>query len=340
MIQKGEKMQEIGSEFWAVPQSEIDNGIFPESTQWFLSGRSALQAIIAELKGCRTVAMPLWCCDSMVKPFADAGLEVNFYPVHWEKDLNQEIRHDCDVLFLMDYFGYTAETPDLSSYQGVIIRDVTHSLFSAVYDDADYYFGSLRKWCGIWTGGYAWSKDGHEIRVDMDLDDCGYIALREKAMQSKQNYINGAATDKFYLGVFNEAEEVLERIGIVPAAQRDIQMSEKLDVEFIRTRHRENAAILRAAFPEWLIFRDMKDSDCPMFVPVLVPDGKRNALRRYLIQNEIYCPVHWPVNEFHKLDAEAETIYENELSLVCDQRYTQEDMYRMVDTINIFLQEV
>ena len=51
-------MGEIGSEFWDVPQSNIENGIFPKFTQWFISGRSALQAIIKELKDCRTIAMP------------------------------------------------------------------------------------------------------------------------------------------------------------------------------------------------------------------------------------------------------------------------------------------
>ena len=332
---------EIGSEFWDVPQCETENRIFPESAQWFLSGRSALQAIIKELQDCHTVAMPSWCCDSMVKPFLDAGLQVCFYPVYWSKGLVQEVTYDCDVLFLMDYFGYTAPAPDLSDYPGVVIRDVTHSIFSAVYNDADYCFGSLRKWCGVWTGGYAWTRDGHEIHAAREQDDRGYSALREKAMLDKQKYLCGVSdADKSYLAVFNEAEEVLETIGILPAAQRDVHMVDKLDVELIRTRRRENAEILREAFTQWLIFRDMKESDCPMFVPVLVPEGKRNTLRRYLIENEIYCPVHWPVSEYHKLDAKTETIYENELSLVCDQRYTKEDMYRMVDVIKAFWQEV
>ena len=81
-----------------------------------------------------------------------------------------------------------------------------------------------------------------------------------------------------------------------------------------------------------------------MFVPVLVPDGKRNELRRHLINNEIYCPIHWPVSEYHmggshKLDDKTENIYANELSLVCDQRYIEEDMNRMVDVIREFWKE-
>ena len=101
-------MREIGSEVWDVPIIQAQNTLFPESIQWFLSGRSALKAIINEIKDCHTVSMPSWCCDSMVKPFLDAGMVVRFYPVYWRDGLIQEIKCDCDVLFLMDYFGYTS----------------------------------------------------------------------------------------------------------------------------------------------------------------------------------------------------------------------------------------
>ena len=358
-------MREIGSEFWEVPQSKgqiyLDNSIFPESTQWFLSGRSALQAIVRELKikhktalgDCHTVAMPSWCCDSMVKPFVDVGIKVRFYPVYLDKyDLIQDIRYDCDVLFLMDYFGYTGPAPDLTGYSGVVIRDVTHSIFSTVYSDADYYFGSLRKWCGVWTGGYAWARNGHKISCESTSDDLGYIALREKAMQLKSDYIKGVdGISKSYLRIFNEAETVLENVGIVGAADRDIKVALKLDVDFIRNQRRKNAEILRQVFSDWLIFHEMKASDCPMFVPIIVPVGKRNELRQHLINNAIYCPVHWPMSKYHtgeyngacdkhKMDGRSEKVYVNELSLVCDQRYTAEDMSRMVNAIKGFMKEV
>lgn len=358
-------MREIGSEFWNVPVNvdNNENNVFPESTQWFLSGRSALQAVINEIKseskGHHTVAMPSWCCDSMVKPFVDASIEVRFYPVYFDGQvLVQEIVYDCDILFLMDYFGYTGETPYLSGYNGVVIRDVTHSIFSDTYSDADYYFGSLRKWCGVWTGGYAWTKGGQGINIRSSVEsnrgDVSYTELRRKAMRLKESYINGDVNaDKSYLNIFNEAEDMLEEAGIVDADERDVEVASKLDIDFIRTVRRKNAEVLREAFSEWLIFRDLKDFDCPMFVPILVPNGKRNELRCHLINNEIYCPIHWPVSEYHTgechvgekhtgdnaIDTGTEYIYANELSLVCDQRYTEEDMNRIVKTIKDFMKE-
>ena len=330
--------REIGSEFWTVPICKNGNTLFPASTQWYISGRSALQAIIAELNGCRTVAMPSWCCDSMVKPFADAGMDVHFYPVYFDEGLKQETDLTCDVLFLMDYFGYTGNKPDLTGYRGNVIRDVTHSLFSETYDDADFCFGSLRKWCGVYTGGFAWAKDGKRLTHGA-ADTSSYAKLREEAMRGKSFYISGSTSDKSYLNTFGEAEELLETVGISAAEERDVYLARRLDAELIRSKRRENAKILMDAFPELLVFPDAKETDCPMFVPILVPDGKRDALRRYLIEHEIYCPIHWPLSELHHIDAKSKILYDNGLSLVCDQRYEQKDMLRIAETIRAFWKE-
>lgn len=331
--------KEIGGEFWNVPTSEKKNDIFPEFTQWFLSGRSALKAVIENLGKARNVAIPSWCCDSMVKPFLDAGMNIHFYPVFYDGKLIRKIDKNCDVLFLIDYFGYTEPQNDLQGYKGTIIRDVTHSLFSNDYDDADYFFGSLRKWCGIWTGGYAWTREDRKM-VANESDNYEYVRLRERAMQLKSRYIHGSGkNDKGYLKIFNDAEVRLDKAGISKAADRDIRLAQRIDVDEIRKQRRLNADVLRKAFPEWTIFSEMCSTDCPMFVPILVPDGRRNELRDFLIKNEIYCPIHWPVSKYHKLDEKTGYIYQNELSLVCDQRYTEEDMNRMVETIRVFMED-
>ena len=76
-------------------------------------------------------------------------------------------------------------------------------------------------------------------------------------------------------------------------------------------------------------------NDCPLFVPILYKN--RNELREYLIKKEIYCPIHWPKpfkeNEISNL------LYEKEISLVCDQRYTADDMKRIVKEIKGFIEK-
>ncbi len=331
--------REIGSEFWDVPITDYTNELFPESTQWFISGRSALKSIIHELGGCKTVAMPSWCCESMIKPFVEAGKEVHFYPVYMQDGLCQNIGFECDVLVVMDYFGYTNSQVDLRSYNGVIIRDLTHSVFSHEYNDADYYFGSLRKWCGLWTGGFAWSNNNRKL-VSTLSENRKYRDTRKDAMALKKKYISNQSKatssntqSKKYLKLFSDAESLLDGIGIEVADERDIELIPLLDIEYIKKRRRENARILMDAFRDWLVFPELKVSECPLFVPVVIPNGKRDELRKELIIQGIYCPIHWPVSSYHIINDVEKKIYNNELSLVCDQRYTIKEMNYMIACI-------
>lgn len=328
---------EIGGEFWDVPICGAGNNLFPTDTKWLLAGRSALKYIITDIKTKRafqTVAIPSWCCDSMIAPFVDAGVEVNFYPVCGSIQNLPEIT--TDAVLVIDYFGYTSQS-SRNNYEGIVIRDVTHSIFSYSYDDADYYFGSLRKWAGFWTGGYAWKKGAWGVDLQLSTPDECYVYLREKAMQEKAEYILGLHSSKDYLSLFSKAEKLLDdRDDISRAADRDIELAQKLDIEFLRTQRRENAQRLLMTVTDIALFPILQSSDCPLFVPILVRGGKRDSLRRFLIQNEIYCPIHWPVSEIHQLNEATQRIYDEELSLVCDQRYSVEAMDRICALIEDF----
>lgn len=327
--------QEIGSEFWAVPTA-ADNGLFPEQTAWFLSGRSALSHIIAALQAqrpVRRVALPAWCCDSMILPFVQAGIPIHFYPVYVENGrLVQDVSglEAGDLLFRMDYFGYQAGENTVA-FDGPVIHDLTHGLFSTPPSAADYCFGSLRKWAGFYTGGYAF---GCSAQPQGTAET--YVALRRQAMEQKQAYILGNTQSKDYLSLYGEAEELLEGYPMAAADPADVQRARTLDVAWMRQRRRDNAACLLEQLADVALFPELGERDCPLFVPILVPSQQRDALRRHLIQNEMYCPVHWPLTEHHTIDAKTKQLYESELSLVCDQRYTPEDMQRLAQAIKKF----
>ena len=44
----------------------------------------------------------------------------------------------------------------------------------------------------------------------------------------------------------------------------------------------------------------------------------------------IYCPIHWPKPQMGGSSA----LFDTELSLVCDQRYTEKDMQRMIGILS------
>lgn len=318
-------MREIGSEFWSIPVLDKKNNFFPDNAVWFLSGRSALRAIIQDIKkkgDIHTAALPSWCCDSMIYPFLIEGLKVSFYPVFADYEVKREIISQNDVTLIMDYFGYQS---DQEIYDSIIIRDLTHAVFNNNYQNADYYYGSLRKWCGFLTGGFAFGIK------EPDIVNNDYVSLRKEAMKKKEDYITGLTDSKEYIDIFAKAEKILDSCEIAQAAQSDIENVSKLDVDFIVKRRKENASILLEQLSNLAIFKEIKENDCPLFVPIRLHD--RDKLKNYLIQKQIYCPVHWPLTEYHDISDNDKKIYNEELSLVCDQRYSCDDMYRLAEEV-------
>ena len=318
----------IGSGFCTIPTCERENALFPAHTQWYQTCRSALRAIAAENRF-RTAALPSWCCESMIRPFLDAGAEVIFYPA-----LRDVGEIDADVVLVLDYFGF--RRPFDIRTRGKVIRDLTQSMFSGPYDDADYYCGSLRKWAGFLTGGFAWTRDGHAL-PEGQPDRTEYVPLRREAMRRRAQFNRTRdPADKTFSPIYAEAEEIMDKSGYTAGNPADTEAARHLDLDFLCARRRENAAILLEAAGDRALFPTLGKEDVPLFVPICVPDGRRDALHAFLRERGISCPRHWPVSPVHRLTEETARIYAEEISLVCDQRYTADDMTRITEAIREF----
>ena len=333
---------EIDSWFWNVPTIEKENQFFRGDIKWFQCGRHGLRTIAAELRRreVKSIALPSWCCETMIMPFIKNGVSVNFYPVTVDAQGNfsQNLSNIQDwAMLVMDYFGFQAGDAHVpADYHGIVVRDTTHRPFTGGYNDAKYYVGSLRKWAGFWTGGYAmgqFSIDCNAIQHNAD-----YVEICKHAMELKEQYIDGKSDNKEeYLQQYAQSEESHDGRLVYGATQRDIDCAKHLDVDLIFDRRRKNAQILIDGLKDICVFKEIENIDCPLFVPIIVPDGRRDNLRQYLTANDIYCPVHWSISSFHNLTDEERFVYENELSLVCDQRYNTDDMQRIVDVVKEFL---
>lgn len=336
-------MLEIGSEFWKVDNSTKKNRLFPSDTKWFLSGQNALNFIIDDIKSkhdVSSVALPSWCCDSMIIPFIINDFDISFYDIELKNgNLVQKIDKECDVILAMDYFGYESSY-NLSNYNGIVIRDLTHSIFIKEYKDATYYFGSLRKWTGVYTGGYAWSNEKWTDEIPVREVDRKYVSLRCQAMKQKRDYIEGLTKSKGYLEKYEEAEDVLDECnlkGVYNAERADILAAQTLDIDKIKKKRRENAKELLKSISDIALFPEISDNDCPLFVPIIIKC--RDELKKTLIGKGVYCPVHWPISKHHILTNRTREIYEKELSIVCDQRYSTEDMKKISCLIKEYMEK-
>ena len=329
-------MIEIGSEFWYQSLSS-DLQKF-ENEEYLLSGRTALKFIIDDI--CRKrpfqkVLLPSYCCESMIEPFIRTGVKVEFYQVY-QNFVDYPYDNDADAVLLIDFFGYVnpqnAEIASCERQKGkVIIYDATHKIDGnrALADCIDYSFCSYRKWfycnfskavkyCGVFH------KNGGFKRNE------AYVKIRDTAASEKEKYIAGLIEEKeHFLSGFSCAEQLLDDDYDGYAGDPVL-----FDIEHMISKRRANAECLiekLKKIPEVQVWRErLQQEDTPLFVPILVNKDIRYDLRKHLSNHSIYCPIHWPLSQYHN---KSDDLYDSELSLICDQRYDLSDMEQIVSTI-------
>lgn len=354
-------MNEIGSEFWTGSTKCGGSGVahlLPAGydARYVLSGRTALDLIISDAQKTRTIKkayLPSYCCHTMIEPFVTHAIAIEFYDVIYSSKGIEPIfndTNDCDIVLLLEYFGFiNCETHEFASEQHkkgkLIVCDFTHSLFNLKmeYSCCDYIFGSFRKWFGVSAGFCAkrniWNDFPH-LSVNRT-----YMDLRRNAFDLKQKFIAGEAVNKsIFLEMFDRAERMLETdYKIYTFDEQEKALLCQGDVDFIRKVRRENAKalisnLLKIDDPDIHIpFNMVREDECPLFIPIFIQKEKRGKLRDYLIREQIYLPIHWPVSPMHSLNKHTSEIYDMELSCICDQRYTIRDMERISDGVKGYL---
>ena len=353
-------MKEIGSEFWLekYEYEELNSEIPPwldlgVDNQLLLSGRTAIDFALKDIqknKDVKTVYFPSYCCQSMLQPFIDNGIRVIFYDVYFEEQLkfNVDITQECDIFFAMNYFGFTKGRMDkyIEAFKlrnVIVIEDITHSLLSNISFNihSDYIVASLRKWFPIISGGIAVKINGcFDIKPKEEtLEEM--IKIKKSAMLDKAKYINGDSTIKKekFLNKYRIASEMLNKdYSLYIIDNESYRILQSINLDSIIKRRRENAKILyehlSANKKYKLIFSELSSEDCPLFVPMITfSNTARNSLRRHLINNSVFCPVHWPKPSI--LNSQ-NLIFDKELSLVIDQRYDVTDMLNLIRRLEEF----
>lgn len=356
-------LNEIGSHFWKTENIKDCNKSLSlyankfsdnESIIYTLSGRTALDLIIRDIKKIRdikNVYMPSYCCYSMLVPFVKHDIKINFYDIvldeknnlKYEIDLNKKY----DVVFLIQYFGYKCLSMEEIIKQfhnngSLIIEDTTHSLLLDERSAADYTFASYRKWTGLVSGGTAVKKAGGFAVNKLIHTKESFVKLRCDAEQLKKDYIEKGFGDKSeFLSLYSKAEELLDLdYSNYLMDSNSISLLQQLDTQAIKSKRVINAKILlkelsklKCVIP---IFKKVQEYDVPLFFPVIVENGKRDKLKHFLVENQIYCPSHWALSLHHVISGESKEVYEKELSLVCDQRYGEEEMQKEIEVIKKF----
>lgn len=336
-------MKEIGSEYWKIDNLIKHNNLdflnVGQDNKLLMSGSTAIDFVLNDIKDTlKIVYMPDYCCESMVKPFIDNNYIIKYYSVDL---INNEFKintdEKCSIFFAMSYFGYSISNMDsyiekFSKRKIIVIEDITHRLFCKQNHSikSDYLIASLRKWFPIYTGGIAIKVDDKfTINNDNYVIDTQLVNIKKKAMELKRDYIDNQEVDKkSFLNLYKIANQLIMNYKNKLMDKESVEILKSIDIDKMIQTRRINAEIIEKKLQDTnanIIYK-LSVNDCPLFVPILIKN--RDRLRNCLINENIYCPIHWP--NFSNLNNQ---IYNYELSLICDQRYNKEKIENYMDKL-------
>src|SRR4030042_657548 len=326
------------------------------------SGRSALMEILSnkDLKK-KKFLIPFYSCKSIVQPFIDRHIKFDFYDINYDLQINlnkihQQIKKSrFDSILIVNYFGFTVNNEIVSSLKDrniFILEDLSHMSFIPIligkYNPVgDIVFGSLRKLLPVVDGGFILKSDNlkfteHKITfTNHALFKAGSKILKEIFLKS--GLINNQFEKKF-LSLSFESEQILDfnsdkPLGISPFT---ISILSSLKFKEIFKQRRENYIHLMTLYRNERIFKHkitllnnkLDDHILPYMFPVRVKEN-RNCIRQKLIDKKIFTPLIWELEKsrFSNRFPVSLKVSEELLCLPIDQRYNNNDMETMFDTL-------
>ncbi len=365
MLVKGKKIKEIGS-FFEFPPFDCNDPeksvlhILTNSTEdsgytFVRDGRQAIKLVLLWIKNVqeKKCYLPAYLCHSILQPFKEMGLKIHFY--EHKHPLIQNIDEDtCNsVIVIIDYFGteffVDKRIRTLLEQGNSVIVDITHSILDTartkLRHENLYYISSLRKTFPIPDGAVIFHSHNHSgTSMDYLLD---YVPMLD-AMVLKSLYLNGTIRSlnvhsfdfkKLYLSLHAAYEERKDQhvIQVSQIPFISIMILSSLTFDTLLEKRRQNIlAIYEKISDDDIFLFSHRDIKSPFMLPLYLRNNRRREMvKRVLIRNNIYPPIHWNVKGLIPETFEYEHhLSSSILSIPIDQRYSVEDMASIVSILN------
>lgn len=352
----------IGGEFEFEPDAYRGEGAqapvwatWPHRT-WTDTGRSALLLVaraILRRGGKKRVWLPAYGCESISQPFRQAGFDLHYYSVGTDL-MEGRIQPDSgESLLFIHYFGHRnlrmVAAAERYRAAGVwVIEDSVQTSLVEAPAAGDFGLTSYRKLLPVPDGAVLLSQHSVDMTPpEMTLAEPDEAFVSAKLIGKILRGSEAAAAD--FLPLLEEAESRLEE-RIVPRRRSWLSgwMLAHLDLHDAAAKRRANwLALTRlieaAGLDDRLqpVFRTLADEDVPLGLPIRVAGGQRDRLRSFLAGEDIYCPVHWPLEHLPDDTAFASDrdLAASILTLPVDQRLSPAHLERMVQALIRFFRE-
>ena len=235
---------------------------------------------------------------------------------------------DREYIIANNYFGIKdSYIKSLAQKYGRhLIVDCAQALFAKPIEGIKCFY-STRKYVGVADGGVAYLGDLEDGKVGVDGVECTVDHDRHLFTRKQFGAEAGFAD-------FRDDEAKLDNQPIRWMSDTTNRILGHVNFEKVLAIRRTNFAYLHKALNESnpLQLPELSSIACPMAYPFLAPN---KGLREKLIDNKVFVARYWP----NVLDWTSEKDIEYLLSyqlqpLPIDQRYSEEDMRRIVEIVN------
>ena len=326
------------------------------------TGRAAIKFILSHIMKKERINkcwLPSYLCETIIQPFRELNIDYEFYNLkeNLQLDINYLSRkiEKNDLVFTINYFNLLYNNKvivflrKLKNNNVIIIEDLTHSFLNNnvfSYKISDYSIISLRKWFGIPDGGIAISNnDLFDKNLIVKGSFYDFVHLRLKYSILKNFYLNKIINKKDSFRKMHDKAEELANLTIRLNDMSNISKTILNSVDFnsIIYKRRMNFEYLLSSFKDLdkieILSNNLEEGMCPMGFPIIAT--KRNALREYLINNNIYCPIHWLLpKEIPKKFDYSYSLSKKIITIPCDQRYSIEDMEIIAGKVKEFYKKL
>ena len=289
-------------------------------------GRNAL-AYLLHARKIKRLWIPRLMCDSVWKVCEREGVPYSFYRIGIDFRPAEDIQPgENEWIYFVNYYSrFTNEMllPYVRQY-GHVIVDNAQSYFQRPLDGTDTLY-TCRKYFGV--------ADGAFLYTDARLEKPLAVSESFERMRFLLGRLERSASEFYPDYVRNN--DFFENEPILLMSKLTDNLLRGIDYDFVRKKREENYGTLQCELDSVNLLPESATVGTFMY-PLYVDNGP--TIRWKLQQTGIYIPTLWA--DTYKVCEEGATEYrmaENILPLPIDQRYGQDDMKYMAETVKAFL---
>lgn len=288
-------------------------------------GRACLEYLI-RLRGIKKILLPDYLCDSVSNLCSRCGLEIETYVVD-SSFLPEKLESTDEAwLYLVDYYGQLTDE-SIHAYaeqsSGRVILDESQNFFVGQRLGLDTLY-TCRKWFGVSDGAYLYTTNSDRLNTRIPQ------AKSARSMGYLLGRFESNASNFFMESKLNNKRFGVEPLQTMSALTDNILRG--IDYAHVSSTRNENYDVVSDALSGINRLRNLRRPTVPFMYPLLVTGAQR--IRERAAKQLIYIPTLWPnVIEDASAGEAARRYSADILPLPIDQRYTQQDMQRMIEVV-------